>query len=72
MPELRARIARLEGRAVHGRPTLPFGVAVIDRVLPEGGLVRGALHEIAGGGSGAVDGAAAALFAAGVAARSGG
>lgn len=34
--------------------------------------MRGALHEIAGGGSGAVDGAAAALFVAGVAARSGG
>ncbi|MFG1428811.1 ImuA family protein [Roseixanthobacter glucoisosaccharinicivorans] len=70
--ELRTRIARLEGRPTHGRPILPFGLAAIDGVLSEGGLVRGALHEIAGGGNGAVDGSAAALFAAGVAARSGG
>jgi len=32
-------------------------------------LALGALHEVAGGGSGAVDGAAAALFAPGIAAR---
>jgi protein ImuA len=32
-------------------------------------LAVGALHEVAGGGNGAVDGAAAALFAAGIAAR---
>jgi protein ImuA len=32
-------------------------------------LALGALHEVAGGGHGAIDGAAAALFAAGVAAR---
>ncbi|KQT22687.1 ImuA family protein [Roseiarcaceae bacterium H3SJ34-1] len=70
--ELRARIARLEGRTAHQRAVLPFGVPAIDRVLPEGGLLRGALHEVAGGGNGAVDGAAAALFAAGIAARSGG
>jgi hypothetical protein len=48
---------------------LPFGVPVIDVRLPDGGLALGALHEVAGGGSGAVDGAAAALFAAGIAAR---
>jgi hypothetical protein len=41
----------------------------IDRRLPGGGLALGALHEVAGGGNGAVDGAAAALFAAGIAAR---
>ena len=70
--ELRTRIAKLEGRAAHQRVSLPFGVQAIDRVLPEGGLLRGALHEVAGGGNGAVDGAVAALFAAGVAARSGG
>lgn len=70
--ELRARIARLEGRTAHQRTVLPFGVAAIDRILPEGGLLRGALHEVAGGGGGTVDGAAAALFAAGIAARSGG
>ena len=37
--------------------------------LPGGGLALGALHEVAGGGNGAIDGAAAALFAAGIAAR---
>lgn len=34
-----------------------------------GGLVHGALHEFAGGGSGTVDGAAAALFVTGIAVR---
>jgi protein ImuA len=48
---------------------LPFGLKAIDRHLPEGGLALGALHEVAGGGHGAIDGAAAALFAAGIAAR---
>jgi protein ImuA len=47
---------------------LPFGLKAIDQHLP-GGLALGALHEVAGGGDGAIDGAAAALFAAGVAAR---
>jgi protein ImuA len=44
-------------------------MAAIDRALPDGGLALGALHEIAGGGNGAVDGAAAALFSAGIAGR---
>ena len=48
---------------------LPFGIKEIDRHLPEDGLALGALHEVAGGGNGAIDGAAAALFAAGIAAR---
>jgi protein ImuA len=38
---------------------LPFGLAEIDARLPAGGLVLGALHEVAGGGNGAIDGAAA-------------
>src|SRR6201996_9564676 len=67
--ELRDRIRRLEGGKAHGKPFLPFGVQDIDRVLPGGGPALGALHEVAGGGNGAVDGAAAALFAAGIAAR---
>ena len=46
-----------------------FGVAAVDARLPGGALPLGALHEIAGGGNGAIDGAAAALFAAGIAAR---
>ena len=41
----------------------------IDAQLPGGGLAYGALHEVAGGGNGAVDGAAAALFIGGIAAR---
>lgn len=51
------------------KSVLPFGIAEVDSRLPGGGLTLGALHEIAGGGNGAVDGAAAALFAAGIAAR---
>src|SRR6266849_3771853 len=66
---LRERIRCLEGRARHQRAVLPFGIKAIDERLPEGGLALGALHEVAGGGNGAIDGAAAALFAAGIAAR---
>jgi protein ImuA len=66
---LRERIQRLEGGAARARSVLPFGIEAIDRHLPEGGLTLGALHEVAGGGNGAVDGAAAALFTAGIAAR---
>lgn len=51
------------------KSVLPFGIAEVDSRLPGGGLTLGALHEIAGGGNGAVDGAAAALFATGIAAR---
>ncbi|MEH6691103.1 MAG: ImuA family protein [Pseudorhizobium pelagicum] len=68
--DLRDRIAHLEGSASKKTLVLPFGVTEIDKRLPGGGLAYGALHEFAGGGSGTVDGAAAALFAAGVAARS--
>jgi protein ImuA len=66
---LRERIRCLEGRARHRRAILPFGIKAIDERLPEGGLALGALHEVAGGGNGVIDGAAAALFAAGIAAR---
>ena len=68
--ELRDRIAHLEGSAAKKAIVLPFGVREMDEHLPGGGLSYGALHEIAGGGAGTVDGAAAALFAAGIAARS--
>jgi protein ImuA len=67
--ELRARIQRLESGNRRERAVLSFGVPAIDRVLPGGGLALGALHEVAGGGNGALDGAAAALFAAGIAGR---
>jgi protein ImuA len=70
--QLRERIERLEGPSMRAKPVLPFGVEAIDRRLPGGGLAMGALHEVAGGGNGAIDGAAAALFAAGIAARTSG
>lgn len=70
--ELRARIQRLEGGSSRSSETLSFGVSEIDRHLPGGGLALGAVHEVAGGGNGALDGAAAALFVAGIAARTAG
>ncbi|MGF9565101.1 ImuA family protein [Neorhizobium sp. BT27B] len=69
---LREQIASIEGESGRKCGFLPFGVPPIDAVLPGGGLGGGALHEFAGGGSGTVDGAAAALFAAGIAARTNG
>lgn len=66
---LRAQIQQIESKGRRVKSVLPFGVAEMDSRLPGGGLARGALHEVAGGGSGAIDGAAAALFAAGIAAR---
>ena len=66
---LRAQIERIHGRSRRTKSALPFGIAEVDSRLPGGGLAFGALHEIAGGGNGAIDGAAAALFSAGVAAR---
>ena len=69
---LRAQIETIEGRSRRAKSVLPFGIAAVDSRLPGGGLARGAVHEIAGGGNGAIDGAAAALFAAGIAARASG
>jgi protein ImuA len=65
---LKESLRSMEGR--RARTALPFGVAAIDRHLPDGGLLRGAVHEVTGAADGAVDGAAAALFCAGIAARS--
>lgn len=67
--DLRQQIAKLEGGFAKKAECLPFGVAEIDGRLPGGGLAFGALHEFAGGGAGTVDGAAAALMVAGIAAR---
>ncbi|MCR6502055.1 ImuA family protein [Shinella sp. CPCC 101442] len=69
LADLRERIGRLEGGAARAKTVLPFAVPEMDKALPGGGLAFGALHEIAGGGGGTVDGAAAALFVAGIAAR---
>lgn len=69
---LRADIARIEAGSRAARDVLPFGVPAVDDHLPAGGLLLGALHEVAGGGNGAIHGAASALFTAGVAARTAG
>ena len=69
LESLRAQVRQIEGQHRRATPSLPFGVAAVDARLPGGALPLGALHEIAGGGNGAIDGAAAALFAAGIAAR---
>ena len=66
---LRVQIEKVQGRGQRAKSVLPFGIAEVDSRLPGGGLAFGAFHEVAGGGNGAIDGAAAALFAAGVAAR---
>jgi protein ImuA len=66
---LREKIRRLETADRRLSGVLPFGVTEMDVRLPGGGLALGALHEVAGAGNGALDGAAAALFAAGILAR---
>lgn len=66
---LRAQIAAMEGGAGHHRGVLPFDLPELDGRLPGGGFGLGCLHEVAGGGNGAVDGAAASCFVAGIAAR---
>src|ERR1700749_2898114 len=66
---LRVQVRQIEGRRRRATAVLPFGIGAVDSRLPGGGLLVGALHEIAGGGNGAIDGAAAALFTAGIAAR---
>ena len=66
---LRVQVRQIEGRRRRATTVLPFEIAAVDSRLPGGGLLVGALHEVAGGGNGAIDGAAAALFTAGIAAR---
>ena len=67
--DLRDRIRPFDGRALRDRAVLPFGVPEIDERLPGGGLALASLHEVCGGGDDAVEGAAAMLFTAGIAAR---
>lgn len=69
---LRQKIRRIEAGERPARGVLPFGVLEIDSRLPGGGLALGALHEIAGGANGALNGGAAVLFAAGILARTSG
>lgn len=66
---LREKIRRIEAADRRLTGVLPFGVAEMDKRLPGGGLPLGALHEVAGAGNGALDGAVAALFSAGIMAR---
>ncbi len=69
LAELRERVRRIERPASVQHGVVPFGIAAIDRVLPGGGLARGALHEIVGSGGDEEDGALAAAFAAGIVGR---
>jgi len=71
LPELREHIRRIERPAAATHGVVPFGVAAIDRMLPGGGLARGALHEILGADGDEEDGALAAAFAAGIVGRLG-
>ncbi|MGQ0664657.1 MAG: ImuA family protein [Pseudomonadota bacterium] len=48
LPELRAKLDVLEGRAKRVAGALALGLPAIDRALPWGGLPRGCLHEVAG------------------------
>ncbi|MGI4945947.1 MAG: hypothetical protein ACRYHQ_36215, partial [Janthinobacterium lividum] len=68
---LRAEIAALErGTARHRvAASLPFDLDAIDGHLPGGGLMLGAVHEVAGAGPEVEYGAAPATFAAGLLAR---
>ena len=66
---MRVQIRQIEGRYRRVTTVLPFGIAAVDSRLPGGGLPSGALLEVTGGGNGALDGAAAALFTAGIATR---
>lgn len=66
---LRRKVHALETAERATRAVLPFGVEAIDARLPGGGLPVAALHEVAGGADGALHGAAAAKFAAGLMAR---
>ncbi|UHS59491.1 ImuA family protein [Agrobacterium vaccinii] len=67
--ELRERLERITQGPSRHHDHLPFGVQPIDDHLPGGGLKLGSLHEVSGACNGAVDGAASALFSAGIAAR---
>ena len=44
------------------RGVLPSGLLELDRMLPDSGLAFCCLHEVVGGGNGAMDGATAAYL----------
>ena len=66
---LRQKLALIERGGRGEFPALPFGVAAIDRLLPGGGLARGALHEVMGWAAAAEEAAEGAGFLAGILAR---
>jgi protein ImuA len=68
LPILRERVRQIE-RTVSAHDVLPLGIAMIDLALPQGGLARGAVHEILGAGGDEEDGAVAAGFAARIVGR---
>src|SRR4051812_27103413 len=41
------RIERAQGAKTNGSSVLPFGIAALDELWPQGGLPRGAVHEVA-------------------------
>jgi hypothetical protein len=59
--ELRRALSASKALA-RGRTVLPLGIWEIDQHLSGGGLALSTLHEMAGGGNGAIDGAAARDF----------
>lgn len=65
---LQEQIDAIGGGVARKRARLPFGCREIDERIG-GGLSFGSIHEIAGGSGDTINGAAAALFAAGIAAR---
>ncbi len=64
LSELRAEIYHLQGYGSKARASIPIGLPEIDRKLPGQGLAVGTVHEVCGGSSGAIHGAAAAHFCA--------
>jgi len=66
---LRETLRAIEGDGLKRRPVLPFGISAVDDRLATNGLRLDALHEVAPGGAGLGDDAAATLFTAGLAAR---
>ncbi len=63
-------LERSEGfRAKTGQAVLPFGVEALDALWPDGGLPRGALHEVAGEDTSPASFAAATGFTAAIAGR---
>ncbi len=66
---LRRYLERVDRQAYEAGAVLPFGVEAIDRHLPQGGLLRGHLHEAIEGGAASQYAGLATLFVAGILAR---